>query len=188
MKTLSSKARHILKQMAQMSEGPDDAKWYAVTEVMKLLVDRPVSAMEIIEMADTENEDDRVLIDFSNKDVMFEENNMRLLLDDLVLRDYLERRELPGVQYRRLQKAKPWPIDDVREILKKRGARPVVSGLSEEGVVIVDQITASLLINIYDNLSAMNQAKFATRDVVEATRLAWRLVEKGTISVSLRSG
>ncbi len=182
MEALSSKSRYILKRVSRMSEGPKDAKWYSVTEIIKILVNHPITKAEM------ENEDDHTLSEITNIDAMADVKNMRLLLDDLVIRDYLERRELPEVQYRRVMKAKPWPVEDVREILKKHSSRTVVSGFSEEGVVLVDLLTASLLITVYDNLSETNQEKYASRDVVEATNLAWKLVDSGAVSGSHRSG
>lgn len=189
MKALSTKSRTVLKRITQLTESNADAKWYSVHDVLKIVVKQPISAEEYDEMVNMGGEDDDLeSIASSNKtDAIAEAKDMMLLLDDLVLRDYLERRELPEVQYRRVMKAKPWPVNEVREIQKQRSAKTVVSGFGEEGVVLMDQTTAALLIKIYDSLSPTNQAKFATRDVVEATHLAWKLVQKGAVSVSFQS-
>lgn len=150
---------------------------------LKYFVNKVVSDLEDHDQQPV-NEEDRIITARLRSGPVLNVQQIEKLLDELVQDGYLECDKSSVVRYRRIRKPIPWPIEEVRRIANTRSAKLVISGYAEEGAVIVDQITASLLIKVYDNLGANNQDKFAKRDVIEATHLAWKLVEKRAISMS----
>lgn len=174
MPALSNRARTVLKLLARDSELEAGEPWKSVADVEAMLAAQGSSLGEVIAYPERETG-------------AAEQPPAADLLDQLAQLGYLEKRTEPSIQYRRIMKPMAWPIAEVRQIMERGAARCIASGFSEEGVVLVDMTTASLLVSLYDRLGGVNQEKFASRDVVDAANLAWKLVGKGALSVSFAS-
>ncbi len=191
MSPLPTKKRALLRALASDSDG-ENGNWHNAGEITELLSSHGKlryaarKAVDDLERDDqsSADEDDRATTCRLRSGPDLGVSEIRQMLDELAQSGFLERQDTPAIQYGRVRAPMPWPVEEVRQIADSRSAQLVVSGYAEEGVVLVDKITASLLIKIYDKLSVTNQQKFAGRDVIEATNLAWKLVEKGAVSMS----
>jgi hypothetical protein len=47
----------------------------------------------------------------------------------------------------------------------------------DEGAMMLDAFTASMLVKIYDNLGEANQAKFAQMDLRQAVKIGWKVIK-----------
>jgi len=53
--------------------------------------------------------------------------------------------------------------------------------LAKTDCIILDAFTASMLVQVYDALSPINQAKFDDQNIVVAVDMGWRVVENSRV-------
>jgi hypothetical protein len=172
---LNQRQRLILKAMANDPDTSDDdagTPWRTAAEVAGLL--KRVNTEDIEPLDETESP-------------TVAGEHIAASLDELHTRGFLEKRDAPASQYRRVWRSMPWDVVAVRQIQQRRTACQVVSGKAEEGVVLVDQITATLLMAVHDSVSEKNRQTLVSMDVIEAVNLCWRLHERGAISMGFKA-
>lgn len=47
----------------------------------------------------------------------------------------------------------------------------------DEGAILLDAFTASMLVKIYDNLGEANQAKFSQMGLRQAVEIGWKVIK-----------
>lgn len=174
MTTLTNRQRLILKALTHDAQdgGENETPWRTAEEVIGIVQRLSPEDVYPLGKAEAPNTVGHTMADW---------------LDQMQGLGLVEKRKTPTVQYRRVWKSIPWAVDQVRRIQQRCSADTVLSGKAEEGVVLVDQLTASLLMAVHDKVSRKNRQKLIAMDVIDAVSLCWRLQQRGAISVGFKA-